>query len=67
MSTEIPGYVSIPEAAGILKVSDSLVRRWVRDETLPFVRVGEKVRLIPLKAVEKFAKIERKRGPKPTK
>ena len=64
MSTEIPGYVSIPEAAGIIHVSDSLVRRWVRNGTLPHVKVGDKVRLIPRKAAEKFAKTERKPGPK---
>ena len=67
MSTEIPGYVSIPEAADIIHVSDRLVRRWVQNGTLPHFKVGDKVRLIPRKAVEKFAKIERKPGPKPTK
>jgi excisionase family DNA binding protein len=66
MSTEIPGYLSIPEAAVIINVSDSLVRRWVRDNRLPHVKVGDKVRLIPRKAVEKFVKIERRRGPKPS-
>lgn len=66
MSTEIPGYLSIPEAAAVIGVSDSLVRRWVRNNTLPHVKVGEKVRLIPRKTVERFAKIERKPGPKPS-
>lgn len=64
MSTEIPGYVSIPEAAGIIKVSDSLVRRWVRDGRLPHVMAGEKIRLIPRKAAETFAKTKRRPGPK---
>lgn len=66
MSTEIPGYVSIPEAAGIIGVSDRLVRRWVQNKTLPHFKVGDKIRLIPRKVVEKFAKIERKPGPKPS-
>lgn len=67
MSTEIPGYVSIPEAASMIGVCDRLVRRWVQNKTLPHVKAGEKVRLIPRKAVEKFAQTERKPGPKPTK
>lgn len=66
-ATEIPGYLSVTEAAAIIDVSGSLVRRWVRNGTLPSVKVGEKVRLLPRKAVEKFAKIERQPGPKPAK
>lgn len=65
MSTEINGFVSIPEAAQIIRVSDSLVRRWVRKGDLPHVMAGEKTRLIPKKVVEKFAKTIRKPGPKP--
>ena len=66
MSTEIVGYMSIPEAATLLRVSDRLVRRWVQNGTLPHFKAGEKVRLIPRKVVERFAKIERRPGPKPS-
>ena len=64
-STSIPGYLSIPKAAELFDVSDSLVRRWVRAGTLPHVMAGGKTRMIPIEAAKKFAKIERKRGPKP--
>jgi excisionase family DNA binding protein len=64
MSTEIPGFKSIPEVAQLLGVSDSLVRRWVRDDRLPYIPAGGRLKLIPVKAVEKFAKIKRKPGPK---
>lgn len=62
MSTEINGFFSIPEAAGIIGVTDSLVRRWVRDGRLPCKKIGEKVRVIPAKAVEEMRKTERKPG-----
>jgi excisionase family DNA binding protein len=64
MATEIPGYLSIKEAAEFFGVTDSLVRRWVRDNRLPYKRVGSRVKLVPVSAAEKFAKIERKPGPK---
>lgn len=64
MSTEIAGYCSIPEAAHILGVSDSLVRRWVRNGTLPHLKVGDKVRILPRRVVEKFAAVPRRPGPK---
>jgi excisionase family DNA binding protein len=64
MTTEIAGYLSIPEAANVLGVSDSLVRRWVRNGTLPHLKIGDKVRIIPRRTVEKFAAIPRRPGPK---
>lgn len=66
MSTELPGYVSCTEAALRLGVCDSLVRRYVREERLPSITVGARIKLIPIKALEKFATIERKPGPKPS-
>jgi excisionase family DNA binding protein len=64
VSTELPGFLSIPEAAEIIGVSDSLVRRWVRDGVLPSRKIGEKSRVIPSKKVREFAETPRKPGPK---
>ena len=65
MATGLPGYLSVPEAAEAIGVTDSLVRRWVRNGTLQSVPVGKKIKLIPKKIVESFAKTKRKPGPKP--
>lgn len=62
MSTEIDGFLTVPEAAGVIGVTDSLVRRWVRDGRLPHKKIGEKVRVIPAQAVEKMRKTARKPG-----
>jgi excisionase family DNA binding protein len=62
MSTNIAGFVSVPEAAAIIGVTDSLVRRWVRNGTLPSRIVGGRFRVLPRRAVERFSKIERKPG-----
>ena len=62
MSTEIAGFFTIPEAASIIGVTDSLVRRWVRDGRLPHKKIGEKFRVIPAKAVEEMKNSERKPG-----
>jgi|TARA_R110000868_G_C10780465_1_gene755464 excisionase family DNA binding protein len=64
---KLPGYVSIPGAAKMLGVTDSLVRRWVRQGRISHFNVGENIRLLPVDAVKAFAKIERKPGPKPAK
>ena len=65
-STEISAtYLTIADAAKIIRVSSSLVRRWVRNGTLPSVKIGDRGYLLPRKYVQTFAKIERKRGPKP--
>ena len=56
-------YVSVSQAAKIIGVSSSLVRRWVRNGTLPHSMAGD-LRLLPRSYVETFAKTERKRGPK---
>jgi len=64
VATQIPGYLSIPEAAKELGITDSLVRRYVREGRLPRVMVGKKTQLIPKSNLKSFASIARRRGPK---
>ncbi len=42
MSTAAPGYLTIPEAAGLLRVSVFTIRRWIRDGTIQAHRVGRR-------------------------
>ncbi len=56
-------YYSVAQAAVILRVSTSLVRRWCREGRLPEMAIG-KLRVIPAVALRKFAKVPRKRGRK---
>lgn len=58
-------YYTVQQAAKRLKISDSLVRRWVREERFPSVRAGGKLHLIPAGPLDAFAKMPRRRGPKP--
>src|SRR6266567_9231672 len=49
----LPGYVSIKQAADILGVSDKRVYQYVRAGRLPAQRVGH-ILIIPVEAVSRF-------------
>src|SRR5437762_9257936 len=49
----LPGYVSIKEAADILGVSDKRVYQYVRAGRLPAQRVGH-ILILPIEAVKQF-------------
>jgi excisionase family DNA binding protein len=40
-----PALVTVPQAAAAFKVSTSTVRRWVKDGSVPVVKVGNTVRV----------------------
>lgn len=42
MTSTTPEYLTIAEAAGLLRVSVSTIRRWIRDGGLPAHRVGKR-------------------------
>lgn len=42
MTSTTPEYLTIAEAAGLPRVSDSTIRRWIRDGGLPAHRVGKR-------------------------
>jgi len=45
------GYVTVSEAAELIKVSDATIYSWLKDGTLAHERVGKKSIYIPLDAV----------------
>lgn len=51
--SQIPGYVTLAEAAKEIRVSHVQVTRYVHDGLIEFVKVGNQY-LIPEAAVEKF-------------
>lgn len=52
--------LTIPEAAGILRVHESTVYRMIRDGRMPGVHFGRTVRLTPT-ALESFVRAEEQR------
>lgn len=46
MSESIPQFLTIPEAAEILRVSPFTVRRYIESKKIPSVRLGKSI-LIP--------------------
>ena len=61
-----PDLVSTSDAAKILGVTDSLVRRWGREGKLNVFVVGPRSRLLYRAEVVALSKQDRKPGPKPS-
>ena len=57
-------YLSVEQAAVVIGVTSSLVRRWCREGRLPVVPIG-KLQVLPAVAVHSFARKPRKKGRKP--
>jgi excisionase family DNA binding protein len=43
--SELPEWLRLHEAAGVLRVDHHLLRRWLRDGTLPGVKIGSRWRM----------------------
>ena len=37
-------FLTVDEVASLLRVHSQTVRRWVRDESIPYVRAGRRIR-----------------------
>lgn len=59
--TNFSDYVTIPKAAEIIGVTESLVRRWVRADKIPAKKIGKAMRVIELKALKNFDKTRQKK------
>ena len=42
MTTLVEDYATIDEAAALMRVAPSTIRRWIREGTLPAFRVGQR-------------------------
>ncbi len=62
-----PGYLSVVEAAKVIGIDESQVRRQCRAGNIPCVQITERVRLIKPEDAAAFAKTVRKPGRKPAK
>lgn len=58
--------ISTTEAAKILGVTDSLVRRWGREGKLRVVEFGPRAKLLDRSEVVRLSKVDRKPGPVPS-
>lgn len=54
MATELTDVLSTVEAAAELGITDSLVRRYIRDKDLPAKRLGERSYAIYRRDLERF-------------
>lgn len=61
----VSDLLTVGDAAEFLNVGEEIVRRYCRDGRLPCEKLSNGVYLIRRETLEVFAKIPRKRGPKP--
>lgn len=54
--------MTVAKAAEELGVSESLVRRWIREKRLPAKQYGQRLYLVSSKAIEEFKKLDRRHG-----
>jgi len=64
VATTIEKSFSTVEAAKALGITESLVRRYIRDGRIEAETLGERTYLIPQKSLDAFKKIPRKPGPR---
>ena len=64
MATTIEKSFSTVEAARALGITESLVRRYIREKRIEAEVLGERTYLISQKALEAFKRIPRKPGPR---
>lgn len=65
VATTIKNFLTTAEAAQEIGITDSLVRRYIRDGRIEAEQVGERTYLITRKALDAFMRIPRKHGQKP--
>jgi excisionase family DNA binding protein len=58
--------MTVVEAAELLDVEPTLVRRWIREKRLPAKRIGERLYVLERKHVEAWDRLDRKPGRRAT-
>lgn len=54
--------MTVVEAAKLLDVKPTLVRRWIREERLPAKRIGKRLYVLDRKHVEAWSRLDRRPG-----